>query len=48
MDPAEDDALVFQYVEDEDGACLVTNMSDEQVAEILTQYLQRDTGETVH
>jgi Mg/Co/Ni transporter MgtE len=49
MDPDEDDdTQFFQYVEDEDGASLVANMSDEDVTEILAQFLQRNQQGYLH
>ena len=48
MDPEEEPPLVFQYHEDEEGASCMTNMTDEQVVEILEQFIRRDTGETMH
>ncbi len=47
MEP-EEEFEFFQYVETEEGASLITNMDDEDVAEILTQFLQRDTEGKVH
>lgn len=44
----EEEFEFFQYVEDEDGASLVTNMDDEDIAEILSQFIQRDTAGQVH
>lgn len=48
MEQDDTDTLVFQYAEDEDGASCVTNMTDEQIVEMLAQFIQRDTGETMH
>lgn len=48
MDPDDEDLRFFQYAEDEDGASLITNMSDEEVTEILAQFIQRDTEGQVH
>lgn len=44
----EEEFEFFQYVETEEGASLVTNMDDEDIAEILSQFIQRDTEGRVH
>ena len=48
MEQDDPEALVFQYTEDEDGVSCLANMTDEQIVELLSQFIQRDTGETMH
>lgn len=48
MEPDEDDIRFFQYAEDEDGASLITNMTDEEVTEVLAQFIQRDNEGRLH
>lgn len=42
----EEPEAVFIYERIEDGDCFQTNMTDEQIIEILTFYIRR--GQTVH
>ena len=45
----DDEFLFFDYEHDEEGFTLSTNMSDEQVIDMLVeQFIQRDTAGQVH
>lgn len=49
MDPDEEAPLFFEFEVDEEGYTLCTNMTDEQVVEMLVeQFIQRNTQGMVH